>query len=225
MDNKKGLNVHISVMSGKLAGIVGINTNTVSNRYCEKMQKTDSICGQCYSERMLNTFRQSCVPAFQHNSELLSGKPLTIIPQINSLLCRFNSHGELVNMQHFKNVVAICSAEYNSGVTFALWTKRKNIVHQFVRQGGLIPNNLILIYSNPKVDQVRTKPPAYFDKIFNNVTKNSESINCARKCSECKKCYDVNNKTQCIVEYTKAAAKTQPKPNEFYVSANIKRVS
>ena len=43
--------VSVSKMSGKLAGIPAINTNTATNAYCIKQYnsgKDDDICTECY---------------------------------------------------------------------------------------------------------------------------------------------------------------------------------
>ena len=205
------INLKISKMTGKLFGIGGLNTNTISNQYCAKMNATKgTICSECYSVNMLKTFRKGCIPAWENNSKILSEGKLAIIPQIKTLLFRFNGHGELINAQHFENLVSICKADYNQGVTFALWTKRKAIIHAFIRDDGVLPSNLILVYSNPIIDSIKTKPPKHFNKIFNNVTINSKAVNCSRKCNDCRKCYDLKNTTQTIIELTKNAAK---KPN------------
>ena len=37
--------IKLSTMTGKLTGFKAINTNTVTNEFCQKMNKTDSICG------------------------------------------------------------------------------------------------------------------------------------------------------------------------------------
>ena len=65
------------------------------------------------------------------------------------------------------------------------------------------PDNLILIYSNPKLNKPLEKLPKYFDKTFNNVTTDSQEINCDGKCQECMMCYTLGNKTQTIIEKAK----------------------
>ena len=55
--------VSVSKMSGKLAGIPAINTNTATNAYCVKQYTSggaDNICTMCYSQRMLSTYRKNC---------------------------------------------------------------------------------------------------------------------------------------------------------------------
>ena len=62
-----------SKMSGKLAGIQAINTNTATNPFCIKESKkkdSNRICGKCYSVSMLSSYRKNCQPAFQRNSEI-----------------------------------------------------------------------------------------------------------------------------------------------------------
>ena len=205
--------VKVSKMSGKLSGIPAINTNTVTNEFCIKMKDTDSICGSCYSHRMLNTYRKNCQPAFQHNSDLLSKSILIedFLPVINSAFFRFNGHGELINMTHLINLVNICIK--NPHTSFALWTKRKSLINNLIRFGhrfsngsDKLPDNLILIYSNPKIDCVMTEPPKHFHKVFNNVSKPVyKSVeNCTgQKCIECLACYKKDSVTDVIVEKVK----------------------
>ena len=86
--------------------------------------------------------------------------------------------------------------------TFTLWTKKANWVKQVMDQRGK-PRNLILIYSNPYKDKVVKDLPKYFDKTFNNVTTDSQDINCDGKCQDCMMCYTIGNKTQTIIEKAK----------------------
>jgi hypothetical protein len=204
---------HISTMSGKLNGLQAINTDTVSNTFCQKMNSTgNSICTKCYSMNSLTRHRKNCRPAFMGNSELLSKSILqpSQIPFINQSYFRFHGHGELINMTHLINLVLI--AKCNSHCTFALWTKRKDFINKlFKKQHDIsipkgVPNNMILVYSNPKIDCVQTEPPVHFHKVFNNVSKPVyQSIeNCTgQKCIECLACYKKDSGTDVIVEKVK----------------------
>jgi len=192
--------VKISTMSGKLQGFQAINTNTLSNAFCGAMRTTDSICAKCYSAAMLSGSRKNCVPAFEHNSEVLSGALLTArqIPVINARHFRFHGHGELINQIHLENLYLI--AEANPGTTFALWTKRQAVI----RTGRQRPANVILIYSNPRLDRIMARPPKAFDKVFNNVPKGYEgAANCTgQKCVDCLACY-THGGVDVIVEHVK----------------------
>lgn len=203
---------HISIMSGKLNGLLAINTDTVSNTFCQKMNKTgNSICTFCYSMNALNKHRKNCRPAFLGNSELLSESILqpSQIPFINQSYFRFHGHGELINMNHLLNLVLI--ARKNPHCTFALWTKRKDFIKRlFSKQHDIsipkgVPNNMILVYSNPKIDCVQIEPPVHFHKVFNNVSHGGyKNENCTgQKCIECLACYKKDSGIDSIIERVK----------------------
>ena len=190
--------------SGKLEGIPSLNSDTTSNPFCKSMSesKKDIICTMCYSMSMLKTFRKNCVPKFKEVGDYLSTKEhdLDYLPKCVAPVGRFHSHGELINLTHCKNLFNICIKQPR--VTFALWTKRINLVNKTIRLIGK-PNNLILIYSNPYLDKLDVAVPKHFDKVFNNVTKNSSKVNCHSKCIDCMMCYTLGDLTKQIVEVVK----------------------
>tara|TARA_R100000008_G_scaffold68766_1_gene46033 strand:- start:116 stop:739 length:624 start_codon:yes stop_codon:yes gene_type:complete len=200
--------VHISTMTGKLEDFRAINTNTLTNKFCIKMNKAskETICKVCYSHTMLNSFRKNMANALQRNSDLLSSRSLTKeeLPFIMDSFFRFSAHGELINIQHLANLTEI--AEHNPHCTFSLWTKRKDYVERLFSYRAK-PFNLILIYSNPKISNIlpKHKIPKYFDKTFNNVLAD-EAVplqNCTgQKCKDCLLCYK-HDTTPTIVEKVK----------------------
>ena len=199
---KLSLAVKISVMTGKLVEIPAINTNTLTNEFCQKMRTSSPkcICWYCYSYDMLEGSRKNCQPAWEHNSLLLKSGLLSEIPTFNSLYVRFDGHGELINETHFINYLLI--TEHNQKTTFSLFTKRSKLVKK-VLDTRKKPQNLILVYSNPLVDRITDKIPSYFDKVFNTTTEKSTRDNCTgRKCIECLACY--THGTNTLVEMKKA---------------------
>ena len=101
-----------SKMSGKLLGLDAINSNTLSNEFCQKEHKSpvkNKICKECYSVEMLETFRTNCVENFENNSVALS----TMIHEDFSYLrfrndiARLHGHGELINQTHLHNFVSM----------------------------------------------------------------------------------------------------------------------
>ena len=190
--------VHISKMSGKLEGLLAINTNPLTNDFCQQMSRHPGfVCSDCYSRRMLSTYRKSCVPPFDRNAQELSSRVLDNkdLPSFKSNeIVRFNSHGELININHLHNIINICNK--NSDTRFALWTKRATMVEDMNK-----PDNMVLIYSNPLLnDSTPTIPYPVFDKIFSVYTKgyieaSGMTINCANKCKECLLCYKKNDIT------------------------------
>ncbi len=67
-----------------------------------------------------------------------------------------------------------------------------------------MPDNLILIFSNPRIDKVIDVPRG-FHKVFNNVNKDSNiTQNCTgKKCLDCLLCYRKDSGANVIVEAVK----------------------
>lgn len=200
--------VHISKMTGKLDGFKAISTNTMTNPYCIKQNAEggdDNICTKCYSHTMLRSYRKNMQPALQRNSDALGDRVLEIdeLPTILDAFFRFNAHGELINLTHLENLNRI--ARHNPHCSFALWTKRNDLIVKYYKTREK-PDNLILIYSNPKVSTIMSKPPKHFDRTFNNVLEHEhvEKQNCTgQKCKDCLLCYKQGNGVTTIVEKVK----------------------
>lgn len=199
----------ISKMMGKLEGFQAISTNTLTNTYCQDRNAnggSDNICSHCYSVKALdNGYRPGMAPALQRNSDLLSSSLLkdSEVPFINAAYFRFSAHGELINDTHMSNLILIC--QRNPRTTFALWTKRVDIVRRVINKNGK-PDNLILIYSNPKIGHIMKTPPRGFDRTFNNVDKGEhvERQNCTgQRCKDCLLCYTPDNGVTTIIEAVK----------------------
>ena len=200
--------IHISKLNGKLAEFRAISVNTLSNEFCKKMHnikpEKEIICTDCYSWALLQGFRKNVAVALQRNSDLLGSRVLAQkeLPRIHDKEFRFNAHGELINETHLQNLINI--AQWNSQTMFSLWSKRKGLIKNYFDQQKK-PSNLILIYSNPVKNTVQTKPPAWFNKVFNNVYADNflDQQNCTgQKCKDCLLCYQKNT-TNVIVEKVK----------------------
>ena len=222
---------HISKLTGKLAGFESISNNTTTNLFCyeryleaikknQKAGKVVDICGVCYSQKMLNGMRKSMKPALDRN-EFLAERILNPneLPTIMAAFHRFHAHGELLTdlvnpetgevvkrfgkFTHIENLCRI--AEHNPHCTFALWTKRSDIIKPFFNKREK-PANLILIYSNPKTNHILENPPKHFDRTFNNVQADimTDRQNCTgQKCKDCMLCYKPDNGVSVIVEKIK----------------------
>jgi hypothetical protein len=197
--------VHISKLGGKLEDFQAVSTNTVTNSFCIKMNsaKKNTICSHCYSHKSLGGYRKNMQEALQRNSDLLSKGPLkkSQVPFINAAYFRFQAHGELINAVHYHNLIKITRA--NPRTTFALWTKRRDIVTTYSKRWG-VPDNLILVYSNPDINKVWDGVPRFFHRVFNNVTDEYKGeANCTgQKCKDCLLCYQFDT-TKTIIEHVK----------------------
>ena len=183
--------IHVSKGSGKMEGIFSINTSTTNNKFCQQMAKTSDICKGCYALRN-EKMRPNLVKALERNEELFTQKDF-IPEEIPFKVIRFHSFGELINRTHWNNIVKLVLV--NPSTRFSLWTKRVNIIHAFLNEGGIIPSNLTLIYSNPSLNSERKTPPKGFHKVFNVfeskfIKDNGIDINCGGKsCKDCMICY------------------------------------
>lgn len=197
--------VHISIMSGKLDTFRSVSTNTLTNDFCIKMNqgKKETICSHCYSHAMLSTYRKSTATALQRNSDLLSARVLKNeeVPQFkDEEAVRLSAHGELINGIHMRNYVKI--AELNPQAVFTLWTKRRDLVSQYCKRNP-VPDNLIFIYSNPKLNDVMTAPPRFFHRTFNNVDTHPDENCTGQQCKDCMICYTIDHPTKVIIEKVK----------------------
>ena len=185
--------LHVTKGSAKMEGIYSINTPSSENPFCQMMAKSDAICRSCYAMRF-ESFRKHLVPAFKRNMKLLLSKDY--IPEMFSFkFMRLHSYGELFGYVHFVSFVKL--AVFNKDTNFTLWTKRKHIIHDYLRKGGIIPSNLFLVYSNPVIDNEVKRVPKGFNKVFNVFTKEGSEnveINCGnKKCIDCRLCYTSNS--------------------------------
>lgn len=185
--------------SGKMEGIVSINTSTEDNPFCLIMKEMpNAVCKYCYANRY-ERLRPTVSNRYKINGQILSESiiPYEDIPIINAKYCRLHSFGELINDIHLFNFVNIVNK--NPNTIFTLWTKHIDIVKPILVNR---PSNLLLIYSNPIIDTVMSVPNG-FDGVFN-VIKYIADIkdNCKKKCIECMKCYN-GNRIGVIVEKVK----------------------
>ena len=221
----------ISQGIGKMQGIKSISTNTLTNEFCKKMHASKNtlvICGHCYSYEGLEMARfPNQVKALQRNSDILGGKELSEREiyqnyMFNDVIFRLQSHGDLINELHLNNLMAIVTA--NKWTTFALWTKRKNVIKKYF-DSNKKPDNLILVYSNPiinKIIDVKDRPQ-YFNHTFNNVDKDylKEKQNCTgQSCFKCRKCYTLGT-NETIIE----AVKTNGRPKSLPKITIIKKAN
>ena len=194
-------------MGGKLKDIAGVNTSTLDNPFCLRMAKNEkSICSRCYSQKMLTSYRANCRPAFIKNGELLANNLMyeeEIKPcKKDKIAIRFSAHGELINLVHLYNCFQI--AKVNNDKVCALFTKRLDLLAQVNKSE--IPENMIIIYSNPLIDNPLSEEYIkdlqlirHINKVFNVFTKKYAmdkgiSINCSgKKCKDCMVCYSQNN--------------------------------
>lgn len=196
---EKGL--HITVhQTGKLKGIVSINTSTLKNDFCNKAGCRDirrkfrachSICELCYAEKN-ERVRLQLEVCLERNNEILSSHLLTEeeIPYLNNAFVRFHSFGEFINDIHVQNFLNI--ARHNPQTKFCLMTKRYDLVMKYPKL-----KNIIYIASSPLINKPITDSTVigFFDKVFTVYEQAAAcgekiKINChGKSCVKCMNCY------------------------------------
>jgi hypothetical protein len=200
----------ISKMTGKMEGFYALNTSPLNNEFCEKMASNPgTVCANCYSRRMCVSIRRNANLVWMTNGAILSESviPDSDLPNVDWFsrngAFRFSAHGELINDTHLVNLINI--AKKSPKTVCTLWTKRAALVQKHLDD---IPDNMILVYSTPKMDPVATYLPEGFDKVFSvyttgGVERMNVDINCSGKCKTCMLCYRRDNSIVFINEHVK----------------------
>jgi hypothetical protein len=129
-----------------------------------------------------------------------------IIDFLNGLVSyryfRWHSSGDIVNKEYFEGIIKV--AKKCKSVRFLCFTKKFEIVNDYLNEGGKIPNNLKVVFSawdkNFKVPNPHNLPVTYVD--FNDSSLNPEipelAIPCTGACPECLACWGLK-KGQAVV--------------------------
>lgn len=201
-DTKDGY-LHFTAHKGvdnKMFNMISLNTSTVKNKFCQKMQKCNEfVCARCYAQT-LESLRKLITPPFAKNGELLSKRLLrdNEIPILNIRLVRFDAFGELINKTHYRNLIQIVEA--NPTAFFALWTKRADLIKNDMKR----LKNMNHVFSSPRMNVVAKEQSKLFDKVFTvynapYVREHNVKINCSKSCFKCGICYS-KNRTKYIHE-------------------------
>lgn len=197
---KKYYGLHITTKhTGKMEGMLSLSTNMLLNAFCKAHRNTPgAICQHCYANNLL-TFRPSMQKPYTFNTYLLKNciLPLEILPVINANIFRFESFGDLDNVNQAINYINICKV--NPNTTFALWTKNPIIMKRALKIVDK-PENLIIIYSslyiNDRTNGLKMmKIYPWIDKVFTvydeeTIESKGIEINCGpRHCLSCQRCY------------------------------------
>lgn len=183
--------------TGKMNGLHSLSTSVAVNPYCIKRQANgNSICAHCFSASMMKQYK-ALNEATTRNAEILTASvlPVEVLPLIPSRYFRFESFGDLINVNQVINYFNI--ARKNPDTLCALWTKNPHIVAKAIAAGHDKPANLQIVLSSPLINKpIKATKYAFIDKIFTVYDKEGAkavNINCgARSCLACGRCYRPN---------------------------------
>ena len=176
--------VKISKGNSKLGAIPSVSLPSIKTcRQCACREK-------CYAQK-LERIRSSVRSAYQHNLEVLINEPTTYWREVEasvmmSRFFRFHVSGDIPTAEYLENMVAI--ARRNSHCEILCFTKRYEMVNEFIQQNGELPNNLHMIFSGwVGLEMVNpfSLPEAHVRYRDGSTTAREDAIECGGNCTEC----------------------------------------
>ena len=104
----------------------------------------------CYAAKISRLYK-TVKTAYRNNLDILENNPGAYWQQVKRAASmaryfRFHVSGDIPNPEYFNNMVATaCDLPHTQ---FLAFTKQYYIVNQFINNGGVIPDNLKIIFSN-----------------------------------------------------------------------------
>lgn len=112
--------------------------------------------------------------------------------------CRIHATGDFVNEDYFKMLLRV--ANQRKKVKFMAFTKKYEMVNEYIQNGGIIPNNFKIIFSGwIGLEMVN---PYNFPTAFVNLKKETDerikksAIPCSGKCYQCFVCWNLKKGQQ-----------------------------
>lgn len=193
------MSVKISTANSKLGLIPSVNLPPITT-----CRPSCPCAKDCYATK--GRFRFKTVKnSLANNYEMYVNDPNSYFAEIkhainNGMISysyfRWHASGDFVDESYFRNVVDI--ANQLPLTSFLAFTKKFEIVNDFIHSGGTIPKNLHIVFSawgdDFKVDNPYSFPVAYVR--FNNSENKSipkSAVECSGDCTNCLQCWNIKS--------------------------------
>ena len=176
--------VKISKGNSKLGAIPSVSLPSIKTcRNCACQEK-------CYAQK-LERLRPSVKNAYEHNLEVLLSDPTTYWREVEasvmmSRFFRFHVSGDIPNAAYLENMAAV--AGRNAHCEILCFTKRYEMVNEFIQKNGELPRNLHMIFSGwVGLDMANpfSLPEAHVRYRDGSTTAREDAIECGGNCTEC----------------------------------------
>lgn len=170
--------------------------------------RDDCECGRkCYAKR-LERLRPAVKAAYQYNYDLLNRDSVTFWREIEasvmmSRFFRFHVSGDIPDDNYFAHMIEI--AERNKHCEILCFTKKFSVVNGYLELGGVIPDNLHIVFSgwrNLQMDNPFSLPEAHVRYRDGTTTAKSTARECGGNCTECAMtdggCWSLKNGEQVV---------------------------
>ena len=176
--------VKISKGNSKLGAIPSVSLPSIKTcRNCACQEK-------CYAQK-LERLRPSVKNAYEHNLGVLLSDPTTYWREVEasvmmSRFFRFHVSGDIPNAAYLENMVAV--AGRNAHCEILCFTKRYEMVNEFIQKNGELPSNLHMIFSGwVGLDMANpfSLPEAHVRYRDGSTTAYDDAVECGGNCTEC----------------------------------------
>ena len=179
------MNISISSKNSKMGAIPSISLP--AGETCRK----DCKCyEECYA-RKLERIRPNVHAAYKNNLDILIKQPDTYWREVEAQIMvsrffRWHVSGDIVDSTYFNNMIKI--SDRNPHCEMLCFTKRYDIVNEFLKVGGIIPSNLHVIFSGwlgMKMENPYNLPEAHVKYSDGSTTASQNAKPCGGNCTNC----------------------------------------
>lgn len=109
---------------------------------------------------------------------------------------RWHASGDIVDKKYFDGIIKV--AENLPHASFLAFTKRFEIVNEYIHSGGAIPDNLHIVFSawgdDFKIENPYSFPVAYVRfKNKENKSIPKSAVECSGNCTKCLQCWNIKS--------------------------------
>ncbi len=176
--------VKISKGNSKLGAIPSVSLPSIKTcRQCACQAK-------CYAQK-LERLRPAVRNAYQHNLEVWTKDPDTYWREVEASIMmsrffRFHVSGDIPSFKYLVNMVAIAKRQPHCEIL--CFTKKYNLVNEFIEQSGELPDNLHMIFSGwvgLEMANPFSLPEAHVRYRDGSTTAREYAVECSGNCTEC----------------------------------------
>ena len=176
--------VKISKGNSKLGAIPSVSLPSIKTcRNCACQEK-------CYAQK-LERLRPAVRNAYQHNLEVWIKDPETYWREVEASIMmsrffRFHVSGDIPSFKYLINMVEIARRQPHCEIL--CFTKKYNLVNEFIEQGSELPGNLHMIFSGwvgLEMANPFSLPEAHVRYRDGSTTAREDAIECSGNCTEC----------------------------------------
>lgn len=156
---------------------------------------TCRMCGcwaKCYGHK-LELLRPNVADAYMKNLEILQKDPDTYWREVEAAIMvsrffRFHVSGDIPDMDYLNRMVEVSARNHHCEIL--CFTKKYELVNEFIDHGGVIPENLHMIFSGwTGLEMVNpySFPEAHVRYRDGSTTARDDALPCGGNCTECAK--------------------------------------